>query len=251
MPHRTTDNSQSRGKAAALAVNRGLRGRTWEFDAVSLNWPRGAAHNRTMGDKDQHADGPAVGGEAGRTDAAGARAGEVERLFRDHNDALIRFLTLRLHSRQEAREVAQEAYVRLLQLERPDVTSFLRAYLFRIAGNLAIDRLRRRTTETRFRESEGEQELFDAPPDPLAVAEEDERVSQVRGFLHELPDAVRDAFLMFRVEDLDQETIARRLGVSDRMVRNHITRALMYCRLRLDGLAPAQAMARLKEGMAR
>jgi RNA polymerase sigma-70 factor (ECF subfamily) len=204
-----------------------------------------------MGDKDQHAEGSAVGGDAGRTDAAGARAGEVEQLFRDHNDALIRFLTLRLHSRQEAREVAQEAYVRLLQLERPDVTSFLRAYLFRIAGNLAIDRLRRRATETRFRESEDGLGLFDEPPDPQAVADEDQRVSQVRTFLDELPDPVRDAFLMFRVEDLDQETIAHRLGVTDRMVRNHITKALMYCRLRLDGLSAADAMRKLKEGTAR
>lgn len=241
MPHRATDNSHSGGKLAVPAVHRGLRGRTWEFDSLRLNWRRGAAHNRPMGDKDQHPDGS----------ADGARADEVERLFRDHNDALIRFLTLRLHSRQEAREVAQEAYVRLLQLERPDVSSFLRAYLFRIAGNLAIDRLRRRATETRFRDAEGEQGIFDTPPDPQAVAEEDERVAQVRGFLHELPDAVRDAFLMFRVEDLEQEAIARRLGVSDRMVRNHITRALMYCRLRLDGLTPAEATAKLKQGTAR
>jgi DNA-binding CsgD family transcriptional regulator len=50
---------------------------------------------------------------------------------------------------------------------------------------------------------------------------------------------------------MDQESIARRLGVSDRMVRNHITRALIYCRLRLDGLAPAVATARLKAGALR
>jgi RNA polymerase sigma factor (sigma-70 family) len=187
---------------------------------------------------------------ASRADQDGARALEVERLFRDHNDSLIRFLTLRLHSRQEAREVAQEAYVRLLQLERIDVTSFVRAYLFRIAGNLAIDRLRRRATESRFREAEPLPDLFDRPPDPEALAVESQRVHQIRGFLSELPDAVRDSFLMFRVEDLDQETIAQRLGVTDRMVRNHITRALLYCRLRLDGLAPTDALTRIKGGTA-
>jgi RNA polymerase sigma-70 factor (ECF subfamily) len=179
------------------------------------------------------------------------RALEVERLFRDHNNSLIQFLTLRLHSRHEAREVAQEAYVRLLQLERTDVAGFLRAYLFRIAGNLAIDRLRRRATETRFQESEVVPDLFDRPPGPEALAMESQRVEQIRGFLQELPEAVRDAFLLFRTEDLDQESIARRLGITDRMVRNHITRALMYCRLRLEGLTPADAMARLKVGPSR
>jgi RNA polymerase sigma-70 factor (ECF subfamily) len=181
---------------------------------------------------------PAEGGEV--------RGEEVERLFRDHNESLVSFLTLRLHSRQEAREVAQEAYVRLLQLERTDVSSFLRAYLFRIAGNLAIDRLRRRATESRAQEVELFPGLSERPPDPEALTMQSERVEQIRGFLHELPAAVRDAFLMFRTEDMDQVSIARRLGVTDRMVRNHVSRALMYCRLRLDGLGPDEAARRLK-----
>lgn len=201
-----------------------------------------------MGGKRLDPELPRMDGGDGRPDTDSTRALEVERLFRDHNESLIRFLTLRLHSRQEAREVAQEAYVRLLQLENTDVASFVRAYLFRIAGNLAIDRLRRRATESRFREAEPFPDLFDRPPDPEALAVERERVQQIRGFLDELPDAVRESFLMFRVEDMDQESIARRLGVSDRMVRNHITRALLYCRLRLDGLAPADALTRLKGG---
>lgn len=181
------------------------------------------------------------GAEAGDT-----RALQVERLFRDHNDSLVRFLTLRLHSRNEAREVAQEAYVRLLQLERTDVSGFLRAYLFRIAGNLAIDRLRRRATETRFQEADLFSGLFERPAEPEALAMEGQRVELIRGFLRELPDPVREAFLLFRTEEMDQASIARRLGVTDRMVRNHITRALMYCRLRLEGLGPAETNARLK-----
>lgn len=68
----------------------------------------------------------------------------VNQLFRQHNRALVSFLLARLRSEQEARDVAQEAYVRLLQLDRPGAISFLRGYLFRIAANLSIDRLRHR-----------------------------------------------------------------------------------------------------------
>lgn len=189
--------------------------------------------------------------DPGDRQAGQGRALEVERLFREHNDALVRFLTLRLQSRHEAREVAQEAYVRLLQLERTDVTGFLRAYLFRIAGNLAIDRLRRRTTESRFQGAELSHGLFDGPPGPEALVMEHEHVERIRAYLHELPDAVRTAFLMFRTEDMDQESIAVRLGVTDRMVRNHVTHALMYCRLRLDGLTPDDARVRIKERVSR
>jgi RNA polymerase sigma factor (sigma-70 family) len=202
--------------------------------------------NQPMGEFDRDPDGPEDAGRDGLAEGGEARAQEVERLFRDHNEALVRYLTLRLHSRQEAREVAQEAYVRLLQLERTDVSSFLRAYLFRIAGNLAIDRLRRRATELRAYEAELFSGLFERPPEPEALALERERVAQVREILQELPEAVREAFLLFRTQEMDQVSIAARLGITDRMVRNHITRALLYCRLRLDGLAPAEVASRLK-----
>src|SRR5690554_3165594 len=74
----------------------------------------------------------------------------VERLFREHNEALIRFLRARLRSYQEACEVAQEAYVRLLSLDRPGAVSYLRAFLFKTAANIAIDRRRRHETYNRL-----------------------------------------------------------------------------------------------------
>src|ERR1700744_1585620 len=75
-----------------------------------------------------------------------SRASVVERLFREHNEALIRFLRGRVGSHHEALEVAQEAYVRLLSLDQPGAVSYLRAFLFKTAANIAIDRRRRGRT---------------------------------------------------------------------------------------------------------
>src|SRR5262245_62131178 len=81
---------------------------------------------------------------SGTEDEAQVRQRSVERLFREHNEALIRFLQARLRSRHAAREVAQEAYVRLLSLDRPPgASSYLQSLLFRTAANLATDRIRR------------------------------------------------------------------------------------------------------------
>src|SRR5882724_1316303 len=71
-------------------------------------------------------------------------AERIDQIFREHNHSLLRFLAGRLASEQDAKEVAQEAYVRLLQLDRPEGVSFLKAFLFKTAANLAIDRVRRR-----------------------------------------------------------------------------------------------------------
>src|SRR5262245_23495507 len=73
-----------------------------------------------------------------------ANPSEIERLFREHNDALLRFVAAKLGSKQEAREIAQEAYVRLLCLDHREAVSYLRAFLFKTAANLAMDRLRQR-----------------------------------------------------------------------------------------------------------
>lgn len=171
----------------------------------------------------------------------------VARLFREHNEALISLLALRLNSLQDAKEVAQESYVRLLQLDRPGAPSFLSAYLFRIASNLAVDRLRHRTVRWRSAPAV-KAELFDT-----LLADEPERrvlagdeIRFVRGCLDELPPACQRAFWLHRVEEMSVVQIAQMLGVTERMVRYHLGRALMYCQLRIRGATADQAKERLK-----
>ena len=95
----------------------------------------------------------------------------VERLFRDRNRALVSVLDARLGSEQEARQVAQEAYVRLLRLDHPSASSFLRAHLFHIAANLAIDHLRQCAFHARTPLNDLFQDLFFTPtPEHQALA---------------------------------------------------------------------------------
>ena len=157
----------------------------------------------------------------------------IEQLFRDHNDALVRFLSARLGSYQDAREVAQEAYVRLLNLDRPGAANFLRALLYKTAANLAIDRLRHQRLVTSYqRASSSSPDLFAAPADEVPAALDDIRI--LSRALGDLPPPCRSAFLMSRVESLDSREIAIRLGVTDRAVRKYIARALVFLQLRLQ-----------------
>ena len=185
---------------------------------------------------------PADCAAPGQPDAADRRA-VIEQLFRDHNQLLVRFLEARLESRQEAKDLAQEAYVRLLELERPDTISFLRAYLFRIAGNLAIDRIRSRGA----RHHVDVLDFFVDNEQSNRVEQEAVAVEQAARFwesLRELPRHYRQAVVMNRIQDLSTQEIAASLGKTDRTVRRYIADALTYCRLRLLGQTPAQAGAR-------
>ena len=157
-------------------------------------------------------------------------------LFREHNRSLMRFLVTRLRSVQEARDVAQEAYVRLLQLHEPGAVSLLRSYLFRTAANLAVDRLRRRAVRER-----ASVELFDelseqGTPERAAMARQE--YDLVRAAIAALPAKTREAFVLRVIDGVPALEVARRMGLKERMVREHVTRALAECKRALQGGKP-------------
>jgi len=178
--------------------------------------------------------------------ARAQQADAVARLFEEHNRTLVRYLTLRLQSVQEAKEIAQEAYVRVLQLDRPGVESFLKNYLFRVATNLAVDRLRQRG-RWKTAPLATDETLDDGINNPEQGALTHEQLDAVVAALSELPPKCRDAFLRFRLDGISQQQIAQELDVTERMVRLYISQGVIYCRLRLEGLTPEQARERLKK----
>ena len=164
-----------------------------------------------------------------------SRAALVSRLFRQHNEALIGFLLARVNSEQEARDVAQEAYVRMLELDTPGAVNFLRAYLFKIAANLATDRARQRASQSRIHERWIDPlESFSHAPSPEGAAGARQELELLRGFMQELPPRCREAFYLHRFRDRSVVDIAEHLGVSDRMVRKYLVQAFVYCRERLN-----------------
>ncbi len=161
--------------------------------------------------------------------AASTRRTLVARLFAEHNRALISFLTARLHCEQEAFDVAQEAYVRMLQLDQP--VSFHKAYLFRIAQNLITDRVRQRIVRERFTEDDVINfRLLQVEPEPERYAFAQQELDQVQQRLAELPEKCREAFVHHIYMDRSTQDIAVRMKLSERMVRLYIVRALAHCR---------------------
>jgi RNA polymerase sigma factor (sigma-70 family) len=171
--------------------------------------------------------------------ASGQGAQALAQLFRLHDRSLKSYLMARLGNEQEVQEVTQEAYARMLQLHQPGAISFLRAYLFKTAAHIAVDRARQRRIRTRIDQSLGDPDLIDSlGPDRHALASEELRM--VEQALRELPPNYRRAFILRRYYESTPEEIATTLGIGTRMVRNYISRATIYCKLRVEG-TPADA----------
>ncbi|QAU24927.1 sigma-70 family RNA polymerase sigma factor [Dyella sp. M7H15-1] len=158
---------------------------------------------------------------------------EIEKLFREHNRALVAFLQCRLNSRSDAQEVAQEAYLRVLTIDNRDDIDSLRGYLFKIAGNLAIDRLRKRKVRSDFAVAQASEEpVGESTPVHHAMAVE--QVAGIRRALRELPAKVSQAFVMHVIEGRDFGVVAQTMNLSERMVRYHVANALAHCRAKID-----------------
>jgi RNA polymerase sigma factor (sigma-70 family) len=167
-------------------------------------------------------------------------ASVLANLFIENNRSLCAYLRLRVASQHEAEDIAQEAYARLLQHDQPRAISFLRAYLFKIAANIASDRARQRRLHLRIDLAHSsEEQIESASPDQQVHAAE--QLSLLARALSELPEKYRRAFLLCRIQEWDTNQIAADLRVGERMARNYVSRSARYCRLRLDGVTARDA----------
>ena len=159
----------------------------------------------------------------------------ISELLRQHNKSLVRFLASKLGSEEEAIEVAQDAYVRMLGLNDVGVESYLQAYLYRTALNLAIDRIRRRCTQDRIIGilTEREHEQTSVVPSPEEIINAEQLLIELKQAINELPLNCRLAFCMVKFEHLEYAEIATKMNLSESMVRKYVSKALIHCRNRV------------------
>lgn len=138
-----------------------------------------------------------------------------------------------------AEDVVQETWLRIRGLQRRPATERARAYLFRMAVNLAIDHLR--SEQVRARHLDATSVFEDVPgdiPSPDRIVDYQQRVAILRDAVEELPPRRREVFKLHKFDGLSHAQIASRLGISRNMVEKHIIRGLAHCRERLRPVVP-------------
>jgi RNA polymerase sigma factor (sigma-70 family) len=154
-------------------------------------------------------------------------------ISRNHYAALVRFLSVRTGSVEDAKEIVQEAFAKMLALDRPGTISFLAGYLWRIAVNLAIDRKRQRVLhESYARAATLRAETQDSSAESTAEARE--RMAIVERAIGNLPARCLEAFILHVLNGLTFDEVGREMGISGRMAQKHLARALEYLQSCLD-----------------
>jgi RNA polymerase sigma factor (sigma-70 family) len=144
------------------------------------------------------------------------------------HEALVRnWLIRRWGHAMDVDDVIQEAYCRLSELESIDHIRNGRAYFFTTVQAVAVDLLRAAKVANATRMTEIEWEyVIDEGPTPERVAEGQEALLQLQGLLSQLSSTCRQVIELRRLHGLSQAETARRLGVSENVVENHVTRGL-------------------------
>jgi RNA polymerase sigma-70 factor (ECF subfamily) len=130
----------------------------------------------------------------------------------------------------------QETFLRAYQgLSRLEDPNRFGAYVHRIAQNICIDRLRRAPKPTA---SLDEVDL-QPPAEPGRIADvREERLTRLRLLVGRLPEALREAVLLFYFETLSHAEIAARLGVTEAAVNQRLHRARQSLREAFETAEP-------------
>lgn len=159
---------------------------------------------------------------------------DATRLFQEHHHALCRYLLRFTGDADLASDAAQEAFVRLL--EKPPREGSERAWLFRVATNVARESARARSRRWLLLvHSPARAPHGDPPAGPEAALESRERRDRVQRALLDLSSKERMALLM-REEGFTQREIADAVGTTTKSVGTLIARSLekLAPRLGLD-----------------
>lgn len=169
-----------------------------------------------------------------RTDAAREPGGllceQMDAIIEQHYEALVRYLSLLSRDTMQGQELAQEAFLRLhRELLSGKRIENAKAWLFRVAHNLAVDGVRLPKPEHSL--SDGgvsrrvEHEFRRVHPDPETLLLERERMRRLETAIGELPALQRHA-LFLRREGFRYREIASILKIGETTVLEHVQRAI-------------------------
>lgn len=164
------------------------------------------------------------------SDSAAVRGLSVQEVIRNSHSSLLSFLRQRLRVAEDAADVAQETYIRMMQYEGSRDVQSPSSLLFRIAINVANDLGRAdqvRRVSDRCDIDDMELDAGVATPEREVAAEQDLNV--LLEAIEHLPPKCRHVFLLSRVHGLTYPEIAKRCGISVKMVEKHISHALAAC----------------------
>jgi RNA polymerase sigma-70 factor (ECF subfamily) len=147
-----------------------------------------------------------------------------------HREGLFRFVLRQVHNEADALELATETFVRAyFNIGKFRSAAKFATWLYRIASNLCRDHLKSRAYQYSRRTVS-----FDAPTEegqdprlllPDQKTERREELIALEKAISELPEELKNPFILTALEDHQQAETAQLLGISSKAVETRVYRA--------------------------
>ncbi|MDR0781553.1 MAG: RNA polymerase sigma factor [Pseudomonadales bacterium] len=163
-------------------------------------------------------------------------------VFVENFSVLRRFLSRFFAERQDIEDVAQEAFLRAYVAEQRKHIKQPKAYLFRIAKNLALTKLERKSRQIAYYINEqgdylcesGDNLYLEAQENTYAEVEAQEVLGLYCEAVAALPEKCRQVFLLRKVHGLGHQEIADRMGLSVSSVEKYLIKGILECKAFMD-----------------
>lgn len=147
-------------------------------------------------------------------------------------EELVRYFRVRLRSEAAAQDLVQDIFLKITPPPTEDIGN-PGAYLYRLGTNLMLDRIKQQRRAGRrdadWRDSTtmaaGGQDMADEPPADEVVAAR-LRLAQIVEVVADMPEPVREAFRLHKLEGLSHAETAKAMGVSRSSVEKYIMASL-------------------------
>lgn len=158
----------------------------------------------------------------------------VTTAFLECSTFLRKFLAGFLPLRQDIEDVAQEAFLRAYIAERHASIEQPKAFLFRVAKNLALTRLSKKSQLiTDYIEEAGASVVIET----AAASDQELEARQCLGLYCEavaaLPEKCRQVFLLRKVHGLSHREIGERMDLSISSVEKYLHQSILACQAHL------------------
>ncbi|AWL10763.1 hypothetical protein HMF8227_00255 [Saliniradius amylolyticus] len=162
-------------------------------------------------------------------DSEAGAEGWYESLVLNTHNKLKRALG-RMLSAAEADEVIQESYLKLFEVCKEAVPENPQGYVYRIARNFALTRLRNKEVARKFLEQRVEDiEVVSGDSQSFESVKAKQQHEQLQSVISQLPPVCRQVFVLRKLHGYSHREIAETMQISQKTVENHIARGMRAC----------------------
>ncbi|GAL99137.1 RNA polymerase sigma-24 factor [Acetobacter tropicalis NRIC 0312] len=145
----------------------------------------------------------------------------------DERPVLLRLMYRIIRNKEAAEDAVQSLFEKILRIEQPGLITNPKAYLYRLASNLAIDHARRIGRQDDVQDSIHDLLwLEDDKPSAEQHTAAKKQLENVENIIETMPEPMKTFFYLNRFQGLTQTEIASRHGKSVSIVNRYIHQAL-------------------------